>query len=161
MGPINNFLNIFAQRENSIHYLVGTFGEWVIDAVKRTEERRLFLVEVSDRTEEIFFGIINTHFQENTNVPELSGNSDGRRTYKTISNECRQHIIDAISHNDSLTAVSRMFDVDLFTIHRIWKEYQLSGKIDKAPKGGNRAKSLNSSQEIFCATPSKMVTLSL
>ncbi|KII61709.1 hypothetical protein RF11_09369 [Thelohanellus kitauei] len=41
-----------------------------------------------------------------------------------------------------------MIDVDLSTIHRIWKEYQISGKIAKALKGGNRAKSLNSSQRI-------------
>ncbi|KII60919.1 hypothetical protein RF11_13891 [Thelohanellus kitauei] len=64
-----------------------------------------------------------------------------------MSNRCRQHIINAISPNNSLTAVSRMFDVDLSIIHRIWKEYQLSRKIAKAPKGGNRAKSLNISQE--------------
>ncbi|KII74569.1 hypothetical protein RF11_16179 [Thelohanellus kitauei] len=62
-----------------------------------------------------------------------------------------EHIIKAISHNNSLTAVSRTFDVDLSTIHSIWKEYQLSGKIAQAPKGGNRAKSLNSSKEnILC-----------
>ncbi|KII67181.1 hypothetical protein RF11_11236 [Thelohanellus kitauei] len=44
-----------------------------------------------------------------------------------------------------------MFDVDLSTIHRIWREYQISGKITKAPKGRDRAKSLNNSQEsILC-----------
>ncbi|KII74502.1 hypothetical protein RF11_10577 [Thelohanellus kitauei] len=83
----------------------------------------------------------------NINVPELSENSNGRRTYKTKSNECRQHIINVISHNNSLTAVSRMFDVDLSTIHRIWKEYQLLGKNEKAPKNGNHAKELDKSQE--------------
>ncbi|KII70030.1 hypothetical protein RF11_01335 [Thelohanellus kitauei] len=44
-----------------------------------------------------------------------------------------------------------MFYVDLSTVHRIWKENQLSVKIDKAIKSENRSKNVNSYQEsILC-----------
>ncbi|KII69878.1 hypothetical protein RF11_15660 [Thelohanellus kitauei] len=54
---------------------------WVIGAVKRTEECQLLLGEVSDRTEETFFGIIRTYTSrvyyndQEFSYPEIGANT--------------------------------------------------------------------------------------
>ncbi|KII74387.1 hypothetical protein RF11_13309 [Thelohanellus kitauei] len=64
--------------------------------------------------------------------PQLLENTNRRRTYKSVSNECFQHIVNAISHNSSISAVSQMFAF-------------------KISAGGNLAKLFDSDEEsILC-----------
>ena len=56
------------------------------------------------------------------------------------TNDVRRRIVETLQSGTSIKEVSEVMGVNIRTVQRIWKEFNLTGEINKKKQGGNKPK---------------------
>jgi transposase len=62
---------------------------------------------------------------------------------RKLNNEARQLIINAYNNQRSIQEIAELFNCSTKTVHRIVKAYQVEGRVEAKPQGGNRPKKIS------------------